>query len=148
MSGHPKGYETVLNFSAAASCTNTATATPKGLVPASTNKSVLLSMAFDISYDQCVSMCCTTANCAAWTWDVDCVIFTAGYTLANAPSRGGYLAGGAPSQSDQVVNGLRSGIYLGGAGTGGYVRQVCMYLFESSMIYIYTSNCEVIMVYV
>lgn len=142
----------MLNFSAAASCTNTATATPKGLVPASTNKSVLLSMAFDISYDQCVSMCCTTANCAAWTWDVDCVIFTAGYTLANAPSRGGYLAGGAPSQSDQVVNGLRSGIYLGGAGTGGYVRQVCMYLFESSMIYIYskeyTSNCEVIMVYV
>ena len=121
--GHPLGHETVLNFSAAASCTKTWQPTPKGFVPTSQNDSVLLSTAMGISHDQCVSMCCTTINCKAWTWDVNCAIYTEGYGLVKAAASsqavGGYLTG-APSTADQVVNGLRSGTYLGGAGTGGY----------------------------
>lgn len=134
---HVPGFEAVANFSASPSCaatyTNYTVAAGVATLPTSGNVSVALGQHHGITYNECVSMCCTTTSCTAWAWynttdeGMLCQTYTAGYSLGPQPFPDGRVIsaqGGAttvaPATEDKIANGLRSGTFLGGLATGGY----------------------------
>jgi hypothetical protein len=142
-SGHGARMETVLNFTASPACadtyTNLSTTGGVATLPDCTGtctaaSGVSLGTTHGLSYAQCVSSCCTSQNCKAFAWydttdqGLLCATFTEGFTEGPQPfgpsnkcrhAQGGVLTVPA-SPVDQIVNGLRSGTFLGGVGTGGY----------------------------
>jgi hypothetical protein len=88
---------------------------------------------YGLSFSECVSWCCSTAACAAVAfYDTDnegllCQGFTMAFSTGPQPfpdahvrfAQGVVLAV-SPAAEDDVANGLRSGTWLGGLGTGGY----------------------------
>eukprot|EP00936_MAST-01D_sp_MAST-1D-sp1_P001493 g1493.t1 len=138
---HPPGIETVLNYSASPVCLNALTnlsdmAPGVATLPTSGDAGVQLGKVYDLSFEQCASHCCTAQNCSAFAWYDTvsqgrlCQPFTRGYSTGPQPyapgaeiraAVGGVLgAGHAPAAVDHIANGLRSGTFLGGVGTGGY----------------------------
>ena len=77
-------------------------------------------------------------HCAAGVWAPrappsligTCGTFASGFNVtvasgnfpasASGPTVSGFELGTPPAQMDHIANGLRSGTYLGGIGTGGY----------------------------
>ena len=100
--------------------------------------SVHLGTAHGLSFDQCASHCCSQLNCSAFAWydtgekggdaGLLCTTFTRGHATGPqgfGPAAPVRQARGAvltvpPAEVDHVANGLRSGTWLGGVGTGGY----------------------------
>jgi len=149
--GSPGGggvMESVLNLSAAPSCTATVKLLPiqkaskpntggVATLPTSGSATCSLGTAHGLAYEQCVSHCCSQLNCSAFAWyDMldggavtgRCQTYTRDYTVGpqgfgpTQPVRaaqGGVLTV-PPAQNDDIANGLRSGTWLGGVGTGGY----------------------------
>jgi hypothetical protein len=100
--------------------------------------STALGQAHGLSYDQCASHCCSQLNCSAFAWyetvlsgasgGLLCSTFTSDHITGPQPfgptapvrqARGAVLTV-PPPEADHVANGLRSGTWLGGVGTGGY----------------------------
>ena len=131
---HAAGMETVVNVSAIGECPATiANVTTFSLPTAGTGSAAFLSIAHGLSFAECVSHCCTSVGCAAAAWyvlqsgELLCQSFALGYSLGPQPFPSGNVvfAQGfelrtAPSPVDVIANGLRSGTFLGGIGTGGY----------------------------
>ena len=145
--GSPGGggvMESVLNLSAAPSCTATVKLLPitggVATLPTSGSATCILGTAHGLAYEQCVSHCCSQLNCSAFAWyDMGptsdphegkgrCQTYTRDYTvgpqgfgptLPVRAAKGGVLTV-LPAQNDDIANGLRSGTWLGGVGTGGY----------------------------
>eukprot|EP01043_Picozoa_sp_COSAG02_P031208 COSAG02_NODE_2026_length_10083_cov_4.210737_4_plen_839_part_00 len=150
MPGSPGGgsvMESVLNFSAVPSCTTTVKVLPispntagggTATLPTSASSACTLGTAHGLDYDQCVSHCCSQMNCSAFAWyytaengatqGLLCTTFTKDFSLGPQDfgpakpvraAKGGVLTV-RPASNDHIVNGLRSGTWLGGVGTGGY----------------------------
>eukprot|EP00040_Diaphanoeca_grandis_P036929 m.238091 g.238091 ORF g.238091 m.238091 type:complete len:1248 (+) comp33718_c0_seq1:60-3803(+) len=135
---HVAGMETVLNLSASGPCTTTysniSNINGVATLPiAQPNTGIFLGIAYGLTYDECVSHCCSSIGCQAWAWysttdeGLLCQTYTAGFGTGPQPWPQGHVIttqGGrltvAASEVDDVANGLRSGAHLGGAGTGGY----------------------------
>ena len=138
--------ESVLNLSASASCTSTVKLLPakpgaggKGVATlpcaadAASALTTSLGTANGLTLDECKSHCCSQLNCSAFAWydtakGLLCSTFTQAHILGPQPfgpgtncrtAQGGQLTVAAAAE-DQVANGLRSGTWLGGVGTGGY----------------------------
>jgi hypothetical protein len=133
---HPPGMEIIVNTSAAPACTsgaaNLSSAGGVATLPTGADD-VALGKVYGLSFAECVSWCCSTAACAAVAfYETDdegllCQGYTAAFATGPQPfpaahvrfAQGAALAT-APAAEDDVANGLRSGTWLGGLGTGGY----------------------------
>eukprot|EP01043_Picozoa_sp_COSAG02_P045359 COSAG02_NODE_4138_length_5725_cov_20.138287_1_plen_557_part_10 len=138
--------ESVLNLSASASCTSSVKLLPvkprtggKGVatLPCAADPAAALTTSLGtangLTLDECKSHCCSQLNCSAFAWydtakGLLCSTFTKAHILGPQPfgpgtdfrkAQGGQLTVAAAAE-DQVANGLRSGTWLGGIGTGGY----------------------------
>jgi hypothetical protein len=111
-------------------------------LPCSTSEATALTTSLGtvhgLSFDECASHCCSQLNCSAFAWydtaepagnaGLLCETFTRDHATgpqAFGPAQPVREARGAvltvaPAQADHVANGLRSGTWLGGVGTGGY----------------------------
>jgi hypothetical protein len=130
---HGPGMESVLNVSAPVCSKIYTNLTNSNGVATLPTGAGLLQAVNGLSYDECVSHCCNSIDCVAWDWysTTDegflCQTLKEGYTTGPQPwpqghvlfAQGGVLKRPA-SEVDEVANGLRSGTYLGGIGTGGY----------------------------
>jgi hypothetical protein len=131
---HVPGLESVLNLSASAcSAAYTNLTNIGGVATLPVTATGPLQAINGLTYDECVRHCCLSIDCVAWDWysTTDegflCQTYQEGYTTGPQPwpaghvlfAQGGEVTGSA-SQIDNVANGLRSGTFLGGIGTGGY----------------------------
>jgi hypothetical protein len=128
--------EWVLNFSAPTSLAPGAYANMSnagGVATLPTGAGGLASISGPIALAQCVAVCFNTNSCAAWAWyalsggATRCALFARGFGTGPQPwpsggvefAQGGAVTG-APAAQDSIADGLRSGTWLGGLGTGGY----------------------------
>lgn len=131
---HSPGMELVVNTSASPQCTGAATnmSSTGGIATLPTGSS-FLGIYSSLTFEECVSFCCSTARCSAIAHYVTtdegelCQAYGKGYITGPQPFPSGHVtfAQGValttpPLQYDDIGNGLRSGTYLGGLGTGGY----------------------------
>ena len=131
---HGPGMELVVNTSASAACTGTysnfSTVAGTATLPTGAGYQGIFE---GLSFSECVSLCCSQSQCAAFAYYVTadegllCQTYSAGYATGPQPFPSGHVQfaqGGAlttaPLAQDDLQNGLRSGTYLGGMGTGGY----------------------------
>ena len=131
---HPAGMELVVNTSAAPACTgaylNMSSAAGVATLPTGPGFQGIF---LGLSLPECASLCCSQSLCAAFAFydtadeGLLCQAYAAGYATGPQPFPAGHVRfaqGGAltapPLLRDDLQNGLRSGTYLGGLGTGGY----------------------------
>ena len=134
---HAVGMETVLNLTAepacAASALNFSNSAGVATLPTTSDPAVGLGMIHGLSWAECLATCCNMQNCSAFAWYVTddqgllCQPYAAGYITGPQawPQQHVLFAQGGrltvePAGADNIANGLRSGTWLGGVGTGGY----------------------------
>jgi hypothetical protein len=133
---HGAGLEWVLNFTSPLGMLYTNFSNSNGIATLPTGDGYL-AIAHGLTFNQCASHCANSADCAAWAsynvstsnreTDLLCQYYSSGYSLGpqSWPSGNVLFAQGAKldsqiSTEDVIANGLRSGVWLGGLGTGGY----------------------------
>jgi hypothetical protein len=132
---HAAGMELVVNTSASPACmgtlANMSSAAGVATLPTGPGfQGIFLGLS---SFSECASLCCSQSQCAAFAFyetadeGALCQAYASGYATGPQPfpagrvlfAQGAALAT-APLPQDDLQNGLRSGTYLGGLGTGGY----------------------------
>ena len=127
--------EWVVNATFPTQFTNMTTVAGVATLPTAAEDSAsFLGIFHTLTFQQCASVCGSTAHCVAFAYyelpdaGLLCQVYAMGFLTGPQPfptsnvafAQGGELVFDTAVDEDMIANGLRSGTWLGGLGTGGY----------------------------